>query len=647
MKIRFVFIVCFLGLQTILGAQNYVTTKTATEKIATQFKEARKLFFGGNPDEAVKELEKVVKKQDNYVDAYLLLGEIYESKKQYEQARDFYKKAMNLSETYKPEVFFWMARSYYAQKNYAEAQPLFKSYITQANAKPETVVLAQEMLKESALRQQLTQKAFAFEPKNLGPNINTENFEHLPSLSIDGKTLLFTRQIGFGDNSEDFYKSELQPDGAWGKAVNLGAPLNSEANEGSVSLTADGKLMILTRCNSPENLGGCDLYGSHKVGNTWEKPANLGPLVNSPLDDRMCSIAPHGEFILFSSKRPGGKGGEDLWATFLTPEGVFGKPVNLAKLNTPGNESSPFLHFDGRTLYFRSDGHPGMGGTDLFMSKLDPTTNDWSEPINLGAPLNSENDEGGLIVSPDGQTGFFNSQRKEGNFGKSDLYTFKLPLHLQPTPVTYLQAKVIDAVSKQPIQATVRITRHNTPKQSTINTVSDAANGQFLVVLPIGQNYALQVEKKDYMLHSQQFVLDETKLIDQPYTMTIELMPLPSNNQSPKTGTTFTMQNILFETNSAILKPESETELGIIVKLMKEHHAIKLDILGHTDNVGNEKENQLLSEQRAIAVKNYLTQQGVSQNRLSAKGFGESKPISDNATPQGRANNRRTEFVVQ
>jgi outer membrane protein OmpA-like peptidoglycan-associated protein len=475
-------------------------------------------------------------------------------------------------------------------------------------------------------------KEYVFAPQNLGDSINTADNEYFPSLTVDSKTLTLTRKI---KGNEDIYQSNLI-NGKWSKAFRLEGQINSTTfNEGGENISQDGKWMIFTGCNFPEGLGSCDLYISYLTKNGWSEPQNLGPNVNSEYWESTPSLSPDKRDLYFSSNVPGGFGGKDIWVCHRNENGKWGEPLNLgAEINTAGDESTPFIHADNQTLYFNSTGLPGYSEKpDLFVTRKLPGGK-WSKPENLGYPINTIDDEGSMIVASDGKTAYYSSDRSDTK-GGLDIYTFELRKDLRPLKTLWVKGKVFDKETKAGLPSTVELTDVNTRQlMSKLQTDED---GNYLVTLPVGKDYAFNVHRKGYLFYSENYNISSTS--DSIYTADIPLQPIKAN-------ASVILKNVFFDTKKTDLKPESITELDNVVRLMNENPDMKILISGYTDNVGKPSDNLTLSKGRAVSVVNYLLSKGVNTNRLTFKGFGADKPIADNNTEQGRALNRRTELSV-
>ncbi len=466
----------------------------------------------------------------------------------------------------------------------------------------------------------------------MGSEINTADDEYLPVATADESMLIFTRKI---NNNEDFYKS-VKLNGKWQTATYLSDHINTpEYNEGAQSISQDGKFLFFTGCNRPDGLGRCDIYIAQKKGDDWGKPFDLSPPVNTPGWESQPSISADGRTLYFVSNRKGGYGGYDIWKSTLTDKG-WGEPENLGpNINTSFDEQSPFIHPDDSTLYFCSNGWPGLGGKDLFVSRLGKDGK-WQKPENLGYPINTNGDENGLTLTAEGNNAFFSSNNLNG-YGGFDIYTFELPPNLRPHVVTYVKGKVADAKTLQPLEAAVEIIdlQKNIP---VYQDDSDPNQGDFLATLTAGKNYGLNISKSGYLFHSENFSLvgHEAK---NPFNISVLLQPIEIGNK-------VVLNNIFFDTNKFDLKPESLAELDKLVEFMTFNPTLHIEISGHTDNVGSDQANQILSENRAKSVYQYLINNKIDAGMLVYKGYGETQPIAPNDNEDGRKKNRRTEFKI-
>ena len=487
---------------------------------------------------------------------------------QYEEAVKLLNKAIDADPDY-AEAWLLLARQHLILEEFGKAIEHYEHATTLLKEMKETKLVqqwcreAQEGLRTARWRKHAVENPVPFRPINLGPNVNTENDEYLPALTADYRMLVFTRRMPRNtqtqhglDFEEDFYYSDYDTmELDWGPAHRMPEPLNSHGNEGAQTISHDGRVVIFTACGRSKEPTGCDIYMSVKQGDRWGKPRNMGIPVNSRYWESFPSLSIDGYTLYFVSNRPGGYGGTDIWCCTLE-EGRWSEPKNLGpNINTKGNETAPYIHFDDKTLYFASDGHTGMGGMDLFCAKrLSDST--WGEVKNLGYPINTTGEENNLIVAPDGRTAIFSSDRF-GGYGKQDLYSFVMPAPVRPERITF------------------------------IDPVIQAEN----------------------------------------------LLTL---------GDTVTLRNIHFLTASAELYEASKAGLDRLAEALQRHPKLRLEVGGHTDNVGKDEDNLVLSERRAKAVYDYLILRGVNPERLTYRGYGETRPIATNDTPEGRAKNRRT-----
>lgn len=474
-------------------------------------------------------------------------------------------------------------------------------------------------------------KDYVFAPVNLGDNINTKDLEYFPSLTIDGTKMIFNRRIA-GD--EDFYESNFI-NGKWAKAEPLGGKVNTNLNEGAQNISQDGQLLIFTGCNYPEGEGSCDLYFSVRTNNGWSEAQNLGPVVNTDLWESSPSLSPDKRHLYFASRRHGGFGGSDIWVVHRLPSGKWGRPENLGEaVNTSGDEGCPFMHADNETLYFTSNGHPGYGKTDLFFSKR-VNDSSWVVAENLGYPINTIDDEGSLIVTADGKTAYYASDGADSK-GGLDIYSFQLREDIRPLKTLWVKGKVFDKRTNAGLPSAVELT--DIKNGNLISKIQTDEDGNYLVTLPVGKDYVFNVNRKGYLFYSDHFSLQHNHT-DSAFTVNIPLQPIEK-------GASIVLKNIFFETGRFDLKHESKIELDKLVSLLLDNPNLKIQLDGHTDNVGNEKDNLLLSTNRAKAVVGYLLSKSINPKRLAFIGFGSTKPVADNKTEAGRALNRRTELSI-
>jgi len=580
------------------------------------------------------------------LDAYLLKSDIYQDIDSVGLQIKAIEAALHIAPDKNPKLYYLLGKANYRSGRYQIASDAYQDYLNRVDSNAPLAVKALQSIEKCLGAVTLLKHPVPFQSVNLGDNVNSEDDEYWPTITVDGKTIIFTRLVGSKSISlqhpvaqEDFYTSNLIGD-VWQPSTPL-TSINTIYNEGAQTISTDGKLLFFTACTRNDGIGSCDIYYSRFKAGNWSLAQNAGEPVNSTSWESQPSISANGETLYFVSSRSGGKGGMDIWKCNLKGFSawgapMWGNPVNLGdSINTPGNEMSPFIHSDGKTLYFASDYWPGMGGYDIFYSRQ---KNDsvWSEPHNIGYPINSFKDEQGLVVDAAGKNAYYSSDRP-GSKGM-DIYSFELYNEARPTPVSYIKGKVVDEDSGAPVCAKVELTDLENSK-SVIRGESCWEKGEFLMCLPLGKEYAFNVSKEGYLFYSDNFQLKEKKEIIDPYILEIKMKKI-------KVGGAVVLRNVFFNTGSYDLLPESKIELQKLIDFLNLNKTVSIEIEGHTDNVGSAEMNQALSESRAKEVYKYLMDNGINVVRMKYKGYGLSKPVSSNENAEGRALNRRTEFVI-
>ncbi|SDS76301.1 WD40-like Beta Propeller Repeat [Mucilaginibacter mallensis] len=581
---------------------------------------------------AIKQLQQALKADPNFIEAHLLLADVYRQQRQNKLAIEQYLAVTGINPDFSRAIYLKLGSLEISEAQYAQAQMSLTKYLTYPNIADQDVRNAKKMLKDCEFSIEAIKHPVSFKPINMGSEINTPNDEYLPVATADESMLIFTRKI---NNNEDFYKS-MQVDGKWQTATYLSNQINTpNYNEGAQSISQDGKLLFFTGCDRPDGLGRCDIYIAQKKGDDWGKPYDLPPPINTPGWESQPSISADGRTLYFVSNRSGGYGGYDIWKSTISAKG-WSEPENLGpNINTAYDEQSPFIHADDSTLYFCSDGWPGLGGKDLFVSHLGKDGK-WQKPINMGYPINSSGDENGLTVTANGRYAYFASNNLNG-YGGFDIYKFELPANVRPHMVTYVKGIITDAKDKRPLDAQVEII--DLEKNVVVyEDDSSPEHGDFLATLPPGKNYGLNISKNGYLFYSANFSLIGHEAKD-PYNLTINLSPI-------EIGNSVVLNNIFFDTNKFDIKPDSKAELQKLIEFLNQNPNVRIEISGHTDDVGNDQLNQVLSENRAKAVYQYLIASGIKAQRLVYKGYGKTQPLVPNTSEENRSKNRRTEFKI-
>jgi len=622
-------------------SQSYTTAKTASSKQQKKFKEAKEEAFRRNYEDALKINEKLLKDDPSFIDAWILKGQIFYDQKKLEAAKESFQQVLKLDDKYSSLVQYMMGTADLNLENYEESAIAFEKYVAQNPKDQKRLERAKKYITQARFSAKLIANPVPFDPKPLSETINTPLPEYLPSLTADGELFIFTRQI---NNQEDFYYSQ-KVEGKWETAKPI-EHLNTPQNEGAQSVSADGRVIIFGAGNRKDSYGGFDLYISENKNGKYGRPINMGDRINTRARDRQPSLSSDGNTLYFESGRSGGQGGSDIWMSNRQADGNWGRAQNLGSIvNTSADDQSPFIHADGKTLYFMSKGHQGMGGFDLFITRKQ-ADGTWSKPENLGYPINTKANQGALFVSLDGKTAYYTSDQTPPEYGgREDIYTFEIPEDKRPEPVTYVKATVRDAITKRRIKGAkaefIVLEKGSIHAQSTTDH-----RGFFLTVLPMGENYALNVSHAEYLFHSENFELTEVRSLEKPFELTVFLNPIPKTEETLVENRPIVLKNIFFETGQATLLKTSLIELQRLKRLLENNPSLHIQINGHTDNVGSEEDNLILSEARAKAVHDYLIEQKIDGNRLQYKGFGEDKPMMTNETEEGRQANRRTEFMV-
>jgi len=612
------------------------------KRVNALYAEAKSSAQAGDRVKAISLLNQVLKSDPQFYMAFFGLSDIYHETKERQLERESLSKGLGIAANRYPNGYKFLAELMYSDAEYTEALKNMEHFRLLKNP----LTPGEERLFTScSFAVQAVANPVPFHPVNAGENINSTEEEYWPSLNAESNTLVFTRLVSRDKDGhkisypqEDFFVSKKDSSG-WQKATPMGQPINSGENEGAQCLSADGRLLFFTGCGRPGGLGSCDIYLSVRQNKGWSEPVNLGSPVNSGAWESQPSVSADGRWLFFVSNRPGGKGKMDIWRAEkngVSPQGlpVYGKVVNLEALNTPGNELSPFIHADGKTLYFASDFWPGMGGNDLFFVQLDSTKR--SVPTNLGYPINTSGNEEGLVVEVSGQGAWYTANNK--GFGGRDIFTFQLPDAFKPQPVSWVKGRVTNHKTGKLILpdivlndlVTNRLVQHLYPFEN---------EGEFLFCLPAGHNYGLNISKEGFLFHSENFNLLEIYNQQKPMRLNISLDPIEA-------GKTTILKNLFFDTDSFRLKSESKGQLREIVDFMTQNPRLVIEIGGHTDNQGSVSYNLILSGKRADAVVKSLVNMGVSSSRLKGKGYGLSIPVADNTTEEGRSKNRRTEFKI-
>lgn len=615
------------------------------QNFADAFKDGGRYFKHSRYDEAIDKFNEALKYNSRSDKAWFYLAMSFKRNNQAEQASIAFEKLRAVNPDYNPVQYFEGGEVFIELNRLSRAERYYEKFLDMYPDKPKNQLKrheAKNRLIYAQTSRSIREQPNATSKPRLVSQLNSSSNDYAPQVNPMGTRLYFTsvRPGGFDnvqDSSrtnhygEDIYVSNLVND-SWSRPKMLPEPINSMNDDFGSAFTGDGQTMVYVRCGGKESVGNCDLYITTLDGTKWSEPVNMGNVVNSKDWESQPTISSDGTRIIFTSSRDGGYGGADLYMTEINHLGDWGIPQNLGStINTPLSDNSPFLAADGKTLYYATSGHPGYGGVDIFYSVFE--NGKWAKPINLGAPINSSGEDKNFSISGSGKA-YFSSSRDSDSY---NIYETELPDYLKPKPTAVIEGIVANANTNEPLGALVMIEDIDTGELIAINK-SNSESGEYLVVLPAGRNYSVSASKDGYFFYSQSFDLPKDTTY-QEITKDIGLEPIEK-------GTKVVLNNIFFESGRAELKPISYVELNKAAELLQQNATMVIEVGGHTDNLGSEDSNLRLSQARANAVVDYLKLAGVEEARLQAKGYGESVPLEDNSTADGRKANRRTEFVI-
>lgn len=605
------------------------TTSKAAEKKAD---EAEKLFKSLNTyDNGLKVCKEAIEEDSTYARPYLLMGDASFRKKEFRTMAMAYKKLIEVCPDASEKAYYRLATYYFETKKYEEAIPVYKAFL---ELSPSDTVAADDA-EVRMFRAYAYSHPVEFKPELL-KGVSTADPEYLPIISADNELCFFTRRFEYQSRnmltptSVEKFMISHNVNGKWERGEPLGFPFNKQnsGNEGGASITLDNLHLFFT----VNDKGNFDIYTSDSTLKGWTEPRSIG-LANDPkLWDSQPSIAPDNRTLYFASFRDSVNLTCDIYVT-VKSNGAWNSAALLSSvINTTKNEKSPFIHSDGKTLFFSSDGLPGMGGYDIFYSKKDDKGN-WGKPVNLGYPINTDADEVGFFVSTDGTKGYFASNQL--GTGGYDIYSFNLPDSLRPEKMVLFKGNLKNEDNEVPDSARIEIKNIKSKQVEQIDY--DAGSGKYAGVLEADADYILTVKKDDYAFNSR--VIRAGSIETTPVEIDFEMKKM-------KEGSAYNLNDILFESDSYRLTEVSKEVINDFAEFLKANPKLQVGIYGHTDNSGSAADNLTLSKNRAKAVYDYLVSVGISASRLSHEGFGQTKPVAANTSEKGKALNRRTEFVI-
>jgi len=641
----FIILTLFFGLLLMQDswAQRAQQYTSKSKKAVKYYVESTNYFIRGQYGPAIELLNAAVRKDGKFAEAHLRLSKIYQAVG--DEARMIHHLDKVVHSQYDNAAFTeahqLLAEKYFEKGQYDKARQLAQHVIDLPRTHQLIKENCQYLLQNIDYTQANINQPVDFQPRPV-EGVNQLALQYFPVLTVDQQSIIFTGRLGTGpQHDEDIYVSRKDANGRWQRPEILSDNITTNNNEGTCTISADGRTLIFTACQDRSGYGSCDLYISYKTGGQWSVPKNLGPSVNAKSWESQPSLSADGQTLYFVSDRPGGVGRRDIYVSRRNEEGTWCKAVNLGKeINTPRDEVSPFIHVNGQTLYFASDGLPGFGKFDLYISEN--KQDHWTTPKNLGYPINTQEDQASLFITADGADAFYSLEKRQGDrYVSSQIYTFVIPEDVRVTNrSSYVAGTVYDAVSKMPLGAEVELV--DLKEDEKISSVfSDAANGNYLMVLTEGSEYALYVDKEGYLFQSLSFDYTENsdRKIQDPVQIDVYLQPITKGKET-------VLNNIFFDLDKYEIKEISKPELNKIVQFLEENPEIRIAINGHTDNQGSAAYNEELSRKRAKAVYDYLIKAGIEATRLAYQGYGQSRPVATNDTEAGRQQNRRIAFEI-
>lgn len=626
--------------------ENFKGKEKIFESVKMDLEKGMDYFFNERPmyEAALKLFLKAQEFNPNNADLNCKLGICYMNSRTKYEALSYFKKAFELNPDVDPNIHYFLGEANQIDNSFAKAKEEYELCIKNAD-RPETMPMEviTKRISECNTGIELIAHPVKVKIENLGSGVNTEYPEYSPHVTADESQIFFTsrrsdsnggqKNEDDGKYFEDIYMSEKGADGKWLAAKNLGSPLNTTTHDATSGLSSDGHTLFVFK----GDINNGDILISKLTAKGWTKAESIGKNINTGAHESSASLSPDGKTLYFVSDRPGGLGERDIYySKWIDKKKAWGEANNIGEpINSTYDEEGVWMHPDGKTLYFSSTGDGSMGGYDIFYSKME--NGKWSEPVNLGYPINSADDDVFIEMSGSGLRLYFTSVKKEG-MGEKDIYsaTFLEQEKIKSKLALY-KGHVFDEETKQPLLATIELV--DLDKNENIGKFnSDPTSGKYLVSLPGGKNYGAVIQAEGYMFSSDNFNIPDTADYNE-YTKDIYLKPI-------KIGSVIVLNNIFFETAKWDLKEQSINELERLYSFMLSNPKLKIEISGHTDNVGKDEANQLLSENRAKAVVDYLKKKNIAESLLEYHGYGESKPVATNETVQGRALNRRTEFKI-
>lgn len=628
-------ILIFALLMVSIGALSQVP-----DAAVSKYQQAQRYRLKKQDSLAYMAMNEAIKQAPAYADAYSTLGAWYFTDRKYAAATDVFVRASRSCKNGQTAFALPLARCLLYDYKPTQALQLIVSNTHSGKANKEWETLR----KQAVYMQKALANPLMDSVTNLGVRINTRYPELHPFISADTMQLYYTRMVNNVDM--DCYRTTVDSCGGWFSGGNLGAPTNTMNHEAAQTVSADGHYLFYMRCeNRSDNgwdQGGCDLYMAYTADSVWSIGQSFGATINTTAYEGMPCLSPDNRDLYYVSNRDGGYGGLDIWVSRFY-DGLWQQPRNLGpEINTPGDETSPFIHIDNRTLYFSSTGHPGMGGADLYYCRrVNDTT--WSAPVNLGYPINSTGNEGSISISIDGTRAFLASDR-DSLSGNYDIYETKLAPHLQPVPVAVIKGYAYDSLEKSRLNYASLIINDVRTGEQLYRFVTNRGDGSFMLTLPTGKKYAYAADRVGYMEKADTLsLIDVVPDVANPIEYNIPL--LPHGYSAPIHDSLILTIN--FPINSASLTDSAKALIQQAMEPWLQETGFVMLINGYTDNTGTPMINEQLSAVRAKLVAEEMAGYGLSEFNMTTQGWGEAAPVASNDTEIGRDLNRRVEVIIR
>lgn len=607
------------------------------------YKEGEELIGERKYPEALEKFQDAINREGSFLEAYvkmsqllITMGDLEEAERVAESGRSRLA-GKNARPKHSADIGWVFTNIYLKKGEFQKAYTEFEAVDPLLEDSFRTHMYYKEMKAQMDFIKSQLGDVMSIEIEILEDPLNNFQLQYFPVLTADGEQILFTKRDGTGNfDKEDIFTAFMNPEGGWTLPQSIAETINSQYNEGTCSVTADGNILIYTSCDAPDSEGSCDLYIAYKVNGRWQRPKNMGKKVNSRYWDSQPSLSADGRILFFSSNRKGGFGGNDIYYSVRMPDGSWSDAKNLGEVvNTPKDEISPFMFFNNEILFFASNGHMGFGGMDIFLTRVED--GEFQQPENLGLPINDQLDQVALFITAQKDYAYYTELKSEKTEqDRSLLYRFKFPQEIYlGENLTVTGGKVFNSKTGEPIDATLSLI--SLTNDSTLYEFNaDGKTGEFMMLYPEKSISGLYVEKKGFL--PKIFNVERDK-IQNVKDLEIQLTPVAS-------GEEFVFENIFFDFDKYDLKPESLTSLKRLVKFLNENPNVNILVTGHTDNVGSSSYNQTLSLQRATSVQAYLKENGMLPGRVLVEGKGDTVPMVPNTTPANQALNRRITIKV-